>query len=209
MLDEQRPGFDVELEAPERIVERRGVVHVDRDERVDAGRLEKRRDVAGRDGIVRPRPSILAREREVRRERDDLGSARILQRAGENEQPHEFVRGAQLRVARERLADENPLASNALERPNLELAQLRVARARLADENPLASNALERPNLELAVLELALLVRREHRPELRGDSFAQSTSGFEAEDLHTTSSRGEPPPARSAVCYGLRRASAL
>src|SRR5690606_9937537 len=181
MLDEQRPGFDVELEAPERIVERRGVVHVDRDERVDAGRLEKRRDVAGRDGIVRPRPSILAREREVRRERDDLGGARILQRAGENEQPHEFVRGAQLRVARERLADENPLASN----------------------------ALERPNLELAVLELALLVRREHRPELRGDSFAQSTSGFEAEDLHTTSSRGEPPPARSAVCYGLRRASAL
>src|SRR5690606_41499921 len=64
----------------------------------------------------------------------------------------------------------------------------------LHDALPISLNALERPNLEFAILELALLVRREHRPELRSDPFAESTSRFEAEDLHATSSRGEPPP---------------
>src|SRR5690606_37302478 len=127
VIDEQVDGFDVHLTAPERVLERREIVHVRGDDRVRAGGLEERRDVSRRDGIAGLGSAILARVREIRHERDDAARARILQRTDEDEQTKQLVARACLAIGEERLTDDDPLAGYAFERTNLELRILELA----------------------------------------------------------------------------------
>jgi aminoglycoside phosphotransferase family enzyme len=58
---EQRPRLEMLGRAAEGVLERNGVVHVERHDPVDADRLERRGDVARRHRVARLRPAVLAR----------------------------------------------------------------------------------------------------------------------------------------------------
>ena len=124
MMREHGQGAQMIHGDAERVVERRRVVDVERDEAIGSRRLEKLRHVAGIDRVTKLGPAILARIGEIRDERNAALCARIAQSAQEEQQPNEPLRDRSVLGAGERLKDERGPPAHGLERPQLELAAI-------------------------------------------------------------------------------------
>ena len=121
---EERRRLQMHGLAAERVVERRLVVHFERNHPVGIHRFEQPGDVARRYGIMRLGPAVLARIGEIGNAGGHAARTGILERADQEKQAAQPIVGRAEQVAEQRLHHVHGASPHAIERAELALAAL-------------------------------------------------------------------------------------